>query len=71
MLEWNRSRVQRLTGLEIWLFIIGRVLVAFGIGVLAMTYFPPAASAVAWPAVVTGAVILLVASRGLLRRPPQ
>jgi hypothetical protein len=32
MLEGNRNRVQNLTGLEIWMFIIGRVFVAFGIG---------------------------------------
>ena len=71
MLESNRSRVQGLTGLEIWLFIIGRVLVAFGSGVLAMAYFPSIASPVAWPAIVVGVVILLVAARGLLRRPPH
>lgn len=33
MLDWNRSRVQNLTGTEIWLFIVGRVLVGFGLGV--------------------------------------
>ena len=71
MLESNRSRVQGLTGLEIWLFIIGRVLVAFGVGALAMAYFPSVTSTMSWPAVVVGVVILLVASRGLFRRPPQ
>jgi len=71
MLESNRSRVQGLTGLEIWLFIIGRVVIAFGIGVLAMIYFPSVASTLAWPALVVGVLILLVASRGLARRPPQ
>ena len=70
MLESNRSRVQGLTGLEIWFFIIGRVLVAFGIGALAMASFPAVTSTLAWPAVVGGVVILLVASRGLFRRPP-
>ena len=71
MLESNRRRVQQLTGLEIWLFIIGRVLVAFGAGVLAMIYFPSVASGLAWPALVLGTLIFLVASRGLLRRPPD
>ena len=70
MLEGNRSRVQNLTGPEIWMFIIGRVFVAFGIGVLAMTYFPAAAAHLAWPAVVVGLVFLVVASRGLTRKPP-
>jgi hypothetical protein len=63
--------VQSLTGLEIWLFIIGRVLVAFGIGALAMAYYPSVASTLAWPAVLAGIVILLVGSRGLFRRPPE
>jgi len=71
MLESNRSRVQGLTGLEIWFFIIGRVLVAFGIGALAMAYYPSLASTLAWPAVLAGVVILLVASRGLFRRRPE
>jgi len=48
MLEGNRSRVQNLTSLEIWLFIIGRVLVAFGVGVLAMIYLPATAANLAW-----------------------
>ena len=70
MLESNRRRVQGLTGLEIWLFILGRVLIAFGIGVLAMVYFPSVAPTLAWPALVVGVLILLYASRGLLRSPP-
>ena len=71
MLESNRSRVKGLTGLEIWFFIIGRVLIAFGIGALAMAYYPSVASRLAWPAVLVGFVVLLVGSRGLFRRPPQ
>ncbi len=70
MLEGNRSRVQNLTSLEIWLFIIGRVLVAFGVGVLAMIYLPAAAANLAWPALVAGLVALIVASRGLFRKRP-
>ena len=68
MLEGNRRRVQNLTGLEIWLFIIGRVLVAFGVGVLAMVYVPAVAANLAWPAVVVGLLALVVASRGLFRK---
>jgi hypothetical protein len=70
MLEGNRRRVQNLTGLEIWLFIIARVLVAFGVGVLAMIYVPLVAANLAWPAIVVGLVALVVASRGLLRKRP-
>lgn len=69
MLERNRLRVQNLSGLELWFFIVGRVLVSAGLGVLAMAYFPTLARPLAWPAVVAGAVLLLLASRGLARKP--
>jgi hypothetical protein len=70
MLERNRSRVQNLTGLEIWLFIVGRVLVAFGVGILAMAYTPALASIAVWPALVVGVILLLLASRGMFRKSP-
>lgn len=54
MFEGNRRRVQNLTGLEIWLFIIGRGLIAFGLGVLAMIYFPALAASIAWPTILMG-----------------
>lgn len=69
MLEENRNRVRNLTGSEIWLFIIGRSLMAFGVGVMAMTYFPDAAAPLAWPTIVIGLLLFLAASRGLLRKP--
>jgi hypothetical protein len=68
MLEGNRRRVQNLTGLEIWFFIIGRVLLAFGLGVLAMIYVPDIASFSAWPTIAVGIVFLLLASRGIFRK---
>lgn len=68
MLEANRSRVKQLTGRQIWMFILGRSLMAFGAGVLVMSYFPTVASPLAWPAVVVGLVLFIIASRGLLRR---
>ncbi len=40
MLDSNAVRVKNLTGMEIWLFIIARVLAGFGLGVLGMRYFP-------------------------------
>jgi hypothetical protein len=70
MLENNRRRVQNLTGLEIWLFILGRVLLAFGIGVLAMAYWPGIATVLVWPGIAGGFVLLLLASRGLFRKTP-
>ena len=65
MLEGNRSRVQNLTGLELWLFIIARVLMAFGVGILAMIYAPTVTAHLAWPAIVVGLVMFLIAARGL------
>jgi len=38
MPNWNQKKVQNLTGTEIWLFILGRVLVAFAIGILITQY---------------------------------
>ena len=68
MLEGNRNRVQALSGAEIWLFIAGRVLAGFGLGILAVTYLPSIFSKLGFPVVVIGLVILVVASRGLLRK---
>jgi len=70
MLEDNRQRVQNLTGIEIWLFIIARVLIGFAVGVLAMTYFPSGTAPLAWPALVIGIVLFVLASRGLFRSKP-
>ena len=68
MLENNRSRVQNLTGLEIWLFIIGRVLVGFGLGVIAVLYLPQVFAKFGVPAIILGLLILIAASRGLFRK---
>ena len=70
MLEGNRRRVQNLTGLEIWFFILGRVLVAFGLGVLAMAYVPAIAYVAVWPAMAAGVILLVLASRGMFRKDP-
>ncbi|WP_197528520.1 hypothetical protein [Aeoliella mucimassa] len=67
MLESNRQRVQQLTGAEIWAFIIARVLLGFAFGVFAVTYFPRFATPLAWPALVIGAVLFIVAAKGFLR----
>lgn len=66
----NHRRLQRLTPAEVWLFIIGRVLAAFGLGILAARYLPGLAAALVWPAVVAGLLCLAVASRGLWRAAP-
>jgi hypothetical protein len=69
MLNWNASKVKNLTGAEIWLFIVGRVSVAFGLGVLAARCFPQIANPLGFPAVVVGLLLLAFAARGMFRHP--
>ena len=71
MLEWNRSKVRNLTGTEIWLMIIGRVLAGFGFGVLAVRYFPQVANPLGIPALLVGMLLLLIAAKGLFRSRKQ
>ena len=68
MLESNRQRVQALSGGEIWMFIVARVLLGFGVGALAMIHFPAIAVYLVWPALGVGALLFVLASRGLFRR---
>jgi hypothetical protein len=68
MLKWNAAKVRKLTGTEIWLFIISRVLIGFGLGVLAVHYFPSVADTLGVPALDLGALLFAVASIGLFRR---
>jgi hypothetical protein len=67
MLKANHRRVQRLTPVEMWLFIIGRVLAAFGVAILIARYQPRLAGSLAWPALLAGVLCLAVASRGMFR----
>ena len=68
MLNWNAKKVRNLTGTEIWLFILGRVLIAFAIGILIGQYFPRAAALIALPALAIGGVLFLIATKGLWRQ---
>jgi hypothetical protein len=65
----NASKVRQLSPAEIWLFIVGRVLVAFGLGVFAARYVPAVADSAAFPSVIVGAVLLALAAKGLWRKP--
>jgi len=67
MLKWNAAKVKNFTGTEVWLFIIARVLVGFGLGVLAARYFPQVADALGIPALVVGMILFLTAAKGLFR----
>jgi Ca2+/Na+ antiporter len=68
MLNWNASKVKNLTGAEIWLFIVSRVLIAFGAGVLFAQYFPRIAEQLGLPAVVIGLLLFVFAAKGMFRR---
>jgi hypothetical protein len=68
MFEGNRKRVQQLTGVELWAFIVARVLLGFALGVFAVVYFPRIAINLAWPALILGALLFVVAAKGLFRR---
>ena len=67
MLNWNAGKVKNLTGMEVWLFIVSRVLVGFGLGVMGVRYFPRIAEPLGLPALVVGLLLFLVAAKGLLR----
>jgi len=71
MLKWNAAKVKGLTGIEIWLFIIARVLIAFGLGVLAVRYFPQVASTLGISALVLGGILFIIAAKGLVRAPKE
>ena len=68
MLEWNRRRIQNLTGTEQWLFIIGRVLVGFALGELTALYFPDFSHKIVIPVLVIGMLILVIPVRGMFRQ---
>jgi peptidoglycan/LPS O-acetylase OafA/YrhL len=70
LLNWNHKKVQNLTPGEIWMFIVGRVFMSFGIGILVMQYFPQVASWLGIPALVIGFVLLVVAVKGFARKSP-
>jgi hypothetical protein len=67
MLQWNKAKVRNLTGFEIWLMIVGRVLVGFGFGVVGVRYFPQLVNPAGIPALVIGMVLLIIVAKGLFR----
>ena len=67
-MDANRARVRNLSGGEIWLFVMGRVLVGFGLGIAAMAYWPGVFSTLGLPISVVGCVILAIGAKGLFRK---
>jgi hypothetical protein len=70
LLDWIRQKVSKLNSIELWLFIACRVFVAFGLGILAMTYFPRLANPAAIPCIVLGFIMLAIAFKGFVRKDP-
>ena len=68
LLNWNHRKIQNLTPWEIWGFIAGRVLMSFGLGVLAMQFFPQIAGALGIPTLIVGFVLLIIAAKGIARK---
>jgi peptidoglycan/LPS O-acetylase OafA/YrhL len=71
LLNWNHKKVQNLTPWEIWFFILGRVLLGFGLGVLAMQNYPRMFGWSGPPLCGLGALFLLAASKGFARKDPN
>ncbi len=69
MLNWNAGKVRSLTGPEIWLFIVSRVLIGFGPGTLLTRYYPRIADPLGLPALVVGLLLFAFAAKGMFRRP--
>ena len=67
-LNWNQRKVQNLTPWEIWGFIAGRVFMSFGLGVLAVQYFPRVAGPLGIPTLVLGIICLVFAAKGFTRK---
>ena len=67
-LNWNQRKVRNLTPWEIWGFIAGRVFMSFGLGVLAMQYFPQVTGSFGIPALILGVVCLVFAAKGFTRK---
>jgi len=67
ILSWNAQRVRNLSGAEIWLFILGRGLMALGAGAFLGVHYPQIANPLAIPMLVAGIVLFAVALKGFWR----
>jgi hypothetical protein len=70
LLKWNANKVKILTGAEIWMFIVARVLVGLGGGAILAGYYPQFALPIGVPALVIGIVLFLISLKGMFRKNP-
>ena len=68
MLKRNAEKVKNLSGTEIWLFIVARLLIGFGAGAILAKYYPQLILPAAIPILVVGVVLFAVAAKGLGRK---
>jgi hypothetical protein len=68
MLKWTQTKVQQLSPREIWLFIIGRVFIAFGSGAFAMAHYPKMTRSIALPVAIIGLILLLSGFKGFAKK---
>ncbi len=71
MLHWNAGKLKNLSGTEVWLLVLARVLIGLGLGVSAVRHFPEIAAPLGLPALIAGVPLLLIAGKGLLRTHPS
>jgi hypothetical protein len=70
LLTWNQRKVRNLMPLGIWMFILGRAFMNFGVGVLAMQYFPGAVERLGFPIIIIGLFVFILGANGLMRKSP-
>jgi len=70
MLNWNANKVKNLTGAEIWLFIIARVLVGIGAGAILACYYPQFAFPAGISILAIGLLLFLIPLKGMFRKNP-
>jgi hypothetical protein len=68
MLKWNKTKVQQLSPGEIWLFIIGRVFIAFGGGAFAMAHYPQMTRSIALPVLIIGLILMISGFKGFAKK---
>jgi len=69
LFERNAQYVKNLSPTGIYLFVLGRVLLAFGGGSLLAVYFPNLSFRLAWPFIGLGLLLLVVAFLGFTQPP--
>jgi hypothetical protein len=65
-----QKMVQNLNPLKLWMFVLARGFMGFGVGVMAMQYFPHLFAYTGLPMVVVGFVLLGLSLKGSTQKSP-